>query len=283
MNDHTLSIGPLMKAARKFKKLNQADVANAIGCSQSALSKMEHNLLVPSAPQWFLFSRFTAIPPESLEIGFIDRHFEVKFNDHEVSKGFKIPKRYRHFRAQKIREVYPFLRLLEKSELSELGQFVAESELDREFFLDFDNLINFQLILDSFQFLVKVGKASDQHLRELVAQQDDIYWDHFGVEWKKLSRPLELLREFSKEQVFFQADFDLKIELQDSGILVNYVPASHLKEFQKSIDPKLVELLNKYRQFSLEHLLERELGQKLTVKRQDDNRSSFGSQFFIAA
>jgi transcriptional regulator with XRE-family HTH domain len=283
MNDHTLSIGPLMKAARKFKKLNQADVANAIGCSQSALSKMEHNLLVPSAPQWFLFSRFTAIPPESLEIGFIDRHFEVKFNDHEVSKGFKIPKRYRHFRAQKIREVYPFLRLLEKNELSELGQFVAESELDREFFLDFDNLINFQLILDSFQFLLKVGKASDQHLRELVAQQDDIYWDHFGVEWKKLSRPLELLREFSKEQVFFQADFDLKIELQDSGILVNYLPAAHLKEFQKSVDPKLVELLNKYRQFSLEHLLERELGQKFAVKRQDDNRGSFGSQFLVAA
>jgi transcriptional regulator with XRE-family HTH domain len=74
MNEHEVSIGPLMKAARKFRKFNQSDVADAIGCSQSALSKMEHNLLVPSAPQWFLFARFTAIPPETLETGFIDRH-----------------------------------------------------------------------------------------------------------------------------------------------------------------------------------------------------------------
>ena len=59
MNEQPMTLGPLMKAARKFKKFNQSDVAQAIGCSQSALSKMEHNLLVPSAPQWFLFSRFT--------------------------------------------------------------------------------------------------------------------------------------------------------------------------------------------------------------------------------
>ena len=102
MNEASYTMGPIMKAARKFKKFNQADVAQAIGCSQSALSKMEHNLLVPSAPQWFLFSRFTSIPPESLETGFIDRHSKVKFNNDQVSLGFKIPKRYRHFRAGKI-------------------------------------------------------------------------------------------------------------------------------------------------------------------------------------
>ena len=75
------SLGPIMKAARKFKKFNQADVAHAIGCSQSALSKMEHSLLTPSAPQWFLFARFTAIPPETIETGIIDRHSKVSLND----------------------------------------------------------------------------------------------------------------------------------------------------------------------------------------------------------
>ena len=53
MTEQQYSLGTLMKAARKFKKFNQAEVADAIGCSQSALSKMEHDLLVPSAPQWF--------------------------------------------------------------------------------------------------------------------------------------------------------------------------------------------------------------------------------------
>lgn len=108
MNEQSFSIGPLMKAARKFKKFNQSDVANAIGCSQSALSKMEHNLLIPNAPQWFLFSRFTSIPPETIETGVIDRHTKVRLNNDSVSLGYKLPKRYRLNRAEKVREVFLF-------------------------------------------------------------------------------------------------------------------------------------------------------------------------------
>jgi transcriptional regulator with XRE-family HTH domain len=283
MNDHTLSIGPLMKAARKFKKFNQADVANAIGCSQSALSKMEHNLLVPSAPQWFLFARFTAIPPESLESGFIDRHAMINFNDQEVSKGFKIPKRYRHFRGQKVREIYPFMKYLEQHHLPELGQFVAESELDREFFLDFDNLVNFQLILDAIKFMQKLGKTSPEDIRQLAhLGHDDIYWDHFGVEWKQLATPLELLREFSKEQVFFQADFQLKLKLMDHGLLICYVPENHLKEFSKTHDAASMEYLNLYRKFTLENLIERELGKKVQLQTpENSSKTPFASEFLL--
>jgi len=135
MDELNATIGPLMKAARKFKKFNQSDVALANGCSQSALSKMEHSLLIPNAPQWFLFARFTTIPPESIETGIINRHSPVKFNDVKVSQGFKIPKRFRLNQAQKVREVYPFFHYLEKIVgVDPYNQFVENLEIDPEFF-----------------------------------------------------------------------------------------------------------------------------------------------------
>lgn len=267
MDEQTFSIGPLMKAARKFKKFNQADVAQAIGCSQSALSKMEHNLLVPSAPQWFLFARFTSIPPETLETGIIDRHSKVKFNNDQVSLGFKIPKKYRHFRAEKVREVYPFLQFLEKK-LSppQHKEFMLTTGIDAEFFLDFDNLINFQLFVDTADYFIKMGKNSESEIKGIVRfGQNDIYWNHYGVEWKKLENVSEVLTEFAQEQVFFQTDFQLKVETLTGKTTVSYFPEYHLKQMANNLTPEIIDFLNEYRKATLENLIDRVLGQKIDV------------------
>lgn len=264
----SFTIGPLMKAARKFKKFNQADVATAIGCSQSALSKMEHNLLIPSAPQWFLFARFTAIPPETLESGFIDRHSKVKFNDDQVSLGFKIPKKYRSYRSQKVREIYPFLTFLEKqSDPSQCDEYILNTGLDPEFFLDFDNLINFQLMIDTIDYFIKIGKASASDIRSIVEiGQNDIYWDHYGVEWKNLESALAVLTAFSREQVFFQADFEIKVEVLDNQIWVNYYPEYHLKEMTSNLFPETIQFLNLYRKATLENLIKKVLGKTISAE-----------------
>lgn len=284
-NTQTFSIGPIMKAARKFKKFNQADVAQAIGCSQSALSKMEHNLLVPSAPQWFLFSRFTSIPPETLESGIIDRHSLVKFNSEEVSLGFKIPKKYRSHRAEKIREIYPFLRYLEKVKGPEtVKEYVLSTGLDSEFFLDFDNLINFQLIADTISFFVKHELNTAFHVEQLVKLgQDDIYWNHYGVEWKKLQTSKEVLQAFVNEQLFFQTDFQLKVEQADNKLLLNYLPEYHLKQF-KDTNPELLEFINLYRKFSLQYLMQKVLNKEIKIEFQpEDANSSLSGSFLVAA
>lgn len=267
MDEQTFSIGPLMKAARKFKKFNQADVAQAIGCSQSALSKMEHNLLVPSAPQWFLFARFTSIPPETLETGIIDRHSKVKFNNDQVSLGFKIPKKYRHFRAEKVREIYPFLQFLEKKLTPpQHKEFMLSTGIDSEFFLDFDNLINFQLFVDTIDYFIKMGKSSESDIKGIVRfGQNDIYWNHYGVEWKKLENVSEVLHEFAQEQVFFQTDFQLKVETMTGKTTVSYFPEYHLKQMAGNITPEIIEFLNQYRKATLENLIDRVLGQKIDV------------------
>lgn len=284
MNEQTFSIGPLMKAARKFKKLNQADVAKAIGCSQSALSKMEHNLLIPSAPQWFLFARFTSIPPETLETGIIDRHSKVRFNDDQVSLGFKIPKKYRHFRAEKVREIYPFLTFLEKKMVPPLNkEFINSTGLESEFFLDFDNLINFQLFLDTIDYFVKVGKNSKSDVKGIANfGQDDIYWNHYGIDWKKLDNVHAVLNEYALEQLFFQTDFQIKVETIGGRTTVSYFPEYHLKQFSQTTSPEAVEFLNFYRAATLENLILRVLGKEVKVELlQETHTSPLGARFEV--
>jgi transcriptional regulator with XRE-family HTH domain len=284
MDDQIYSIGPLMKAARKFKKLNQADVAQAIGCSQSALSKMEHNLLVPSAPQWFMFARFTAIPPETLETGVIDRHTKVKFNNDQVSLGFKIPKKYRHFRAEKVREIYPFLHFLEKHMApTDHKEFIAFTGLDTEFFLDFDNLINFQLFADTIDYFIKLGKNLVSDIKGIVNNgQNNIYWDHYGIDWKKLDNIPAMLHEYSMEQVFFQADFQIKVETSAGKTTISYFPEYHLKQVSATVSPEVIEFLNHYRVATIENLIFRVLGQKARIELiAEANTSPLGARFEI--
>lgn len=284
MSEQVYSVGPVMKAARKFKKFNQADVAQAIGCSQSALSKMEHNLLIPSAPQWFLFSRFTSIPPETLETGIIDRHSKVKFNNDQVSLGFKIPKKYRHFRSEKVREIYPFLVYLEKKmSPPQNKEYILSTGLEPEFFLDFDNLINFQLFVDTVDYFIKIGKSSPGEIKGIVNfGQDDIYWNHYGVEWKKLETISAVLNEYALEQTFFQTDFQLKVETNSGRTIVSYFPEYHLKQISTTVTPEVVEFLNHYRVATLENLIERVLGSKIKVELMAEvHTSPLGARFEV--
>lgn len=284
MNEHEVSIGPLMKAARKFRKFNQSDVADAIGCSQSALSKMEHNLLVPSAPQWFLFARFTAIPPETLETGIIDRHSKVRFNNDQISLGFKIPKRYRSFRSEKVREIYPFLQYLEKKMSPPLHtEFMQSLGIDREFFIDFDNLINFQLVLDTIDYFIKLGKNTHQDIKEIVELgQNELYWDHFGREWKNLSDVNSVLKEFVKEQVFFQTDFQLKLEVVSDKTTISYYPEYHLKQLAPGIRRETIDFFNLYRAETLRNLINVTLNKTVHFELQPQvSTSLFGARYLL--
>lgn len=266
MNETLYQLGPIMKAARKFKKFNQADVASAIGCSQSALSKMEHNLLVPSAPQWFLFSRFTAIPPEALETGIIDRHTTIKFNSTDVSQGFKLPKRYRLFRSLKMRELYPFMKVLKQENPQWHQEFIAESGLDPEFFLDFDNLVNFNALIDVVGVFLRRGKHSEEVVKKVVAEgQDKIYWDHFYVDWQKLSSVEEVMKAFSEKQAFFQIDFQLKVEGKGESVQITYLPEQHLKQMGATASPDVHHFLNLYRKATIEHVIRMALGKRVEV------------------
>ncbi len=274
------TIGPIMKAARKFKKFNQSEVAKAIGCSQSALSKMEHNLLVPSAPQWFLFSRFTSIPPETLESGYIDRRNPVKFNSDEVSLGFKIPRRYRTQRAEKVRELYPFLKYLQKHHLEEVQKFITTSEIDPEFFVDFDNLINFSLYANIIDSFIRLRKDDYESVCAMASEgQDDIFWDSYGDDWKNLKTVEELLAHFTRKQIYFQTDFQVTLENKNGMIFISYRPEVHLKSFDDK-DGRITQFLNYYRKCSLENLVKRFLGKEVEFTVSPDAKA-LGGRFVL--
>jgi transcriptional regulator with XRE-family HTH domain len=267
MNEQHLPIGQLMKAARKFKKFNQSDVAHAMGCSQSALSKMEHNLLMPNAPQWFLFSRYTSIPPESIETGIIDRNSTVKLNNDNVSIGFKLPKRYRSNRSMKVREIYPLYSFLKKTNKEDFELFSKSLGIDHEFFLDFDNLVNFQLFVDLVNFFIGLKKTSLRDIQEVVRfGQDNFYWDHFKLDSKQVYEAKDVLVKYAKEQVFFQVDFKIIIESDKELVFVSYVPESHLTQFLKDISPETKVWLGHYRKLSLENLIKHTLGVEIDVR-----------------
>ena len=267
MSDQTIPIGPLMKAARKFKKLNQAEVAKKLGCSQSALSKMEHNQLVPNAPQWFVFARFTAIPPETIETGIIDRHTRAQMNNENVSLGYTLPKRFRLNRAYKVREVYPFWMALQKlAEREEVGRFIKNLHLEEEFFLDFDNLISFQLVIDIVNLFISLGLSSVVFIQEIVVRgQDEIYWDRDYVEWREAKSEGDILDLYVREQEYFQDDFIIQLEKAPHEIRVSFIPSSHLYQFLKDVTPETRHWLLEYRKLSLENLFQKFLDKRVQV------------------
>jgi len=280
MNESNLSIGPLMKAARKFKKFNQSDVAEAIGCSQSALSKMEHNLLTPNAPQWFLFSRFTSIPPETLELGVIDRKTEVSLNNENVSIGFKLPKRYRINKSQKVREVYPLLHYLQINYPEDYKLFLVSANIDEEFYLDFDNLVNFQIIIDLINLFIKLDVKSLEQIEDVVkVGQNSLYWDNFHGQW---SEPIEVLYEFAKAQGTFQVDFVIRVELINDAVLLSYLPQAHVYHFLKDVNAETQRWINSYRILTIESLVYNTLGKVIKAKLLPDlSKSPLESHFEI--
>jgi len=253
-------LGSIMKAARKFKHLNQAEVARAMGCSQSALSKMEHNQLIPSAVQWFLFSRFTSIPPESLETGVIDRH--IKMSEQKISSDIlaKIPKRYRLNPGEKMREVYPLLiGLKEKIDHKSFKKFQDSLGFDVDYFLDFDNVINFQLIIDIINLFIHHLVLSDKDVKEIALKgQNLLYWDQLHFEGHTIKKRIE---HYCLDQDYFQSDFALRIKEQGDHLRFSYLPNPSLYSFLKDLTAETIVWLSTYRKYTLENMIQRFSGQ----------------------
>ena len=257
-------LGSVMKAARKFKHLNQAEVAKAMGCSQSALSKMEHNQLIPSAVQWFLFSRFTSIPPESLETGVIDRHIKMSLQSIPPDVLAKLPKRYRINPGEKMREVYPLLMGLQnKIDPESLTKFEESLGIDADYFLDFDNVINFQLIIDIINLFIHHHVFSDQDVKEIALKgQNPLYWDQLQFEGDTIKKRIE---HYCVDQDYFQADFVLQIKEQGDKLRFSYLPIPSLYSFLKDLTAETIAWLGTYRKYTLENMIERSSGKLARV------------------
>jgi hypothetical protein len=185
-----------------------------------------------------------------------------------------------------VRELYPFLQYLEKKMTPPLHlEYMNSLSLDPEFFIDFDNLINFQLILDTIDYFINLGKNTHEDIQDIVRfGQNDVYWDHFGVEWKTLADVNAVLKEFAHQQVFFQTDFQLKVETISDKTTISYFPEYHLKQLSSGIKRETIDFLNSYREATLENLIQRVLGKSIRFELQPQvSTSLFGARFLLKA
>ena len=139
--------------------------------------------------------------------------------------------------------------------------------VDPEFFLDFDNIMSYQFVIDLMNLFSRLGHDSQQNIQDMVVfGQDHLYWDGFIDEWKKFKSVKDLLKAYGHEQPHFQADFTIQIQEMDHHLRIAFVPESHLYHFLKDVGPETQAFVSSYRKLSLENLIKLTLDLDVEVR-----------------
>ncbi|GEM_PF-1391806 len=266
MEEEYKYIGRIMKAARRFKKANQESVSKAIGCSQSALSKLEHGSLVPSAPQWFVFCRHLEIPVYSIETWVIDRLTPILPED--INPPIRWNKRYRSHRQIKSRELYPLVSYLRESRGDDaVEQMFKELDIDIDLAVDFDYQINHLVLFDVLNYFVQKSIISGENIK-LIADQyaKPVVHGELYHAYQRSHSLKELLDIYLRDQQYYQADLCFEISnLSERGCSLIIKADKHLEGFLKETNPAIVSLYGQYLKLRLEALFTQLLKRKVSV------------------
>lgn len=250
-------ISLIMRSARKFKGITQQELAVALECSQSALSKMENGVLIPSAPQWFSFCAITDIPVESFVRGYIDRQQNAEILNGKISNGHNIPSRYLNDRGIKIKMIKPFLSFLaENYGEDSLGSFLKKKKLSQDYFVDLDNQISLNFIYDFYKYMKETETLSADNLKRIA--QNFNKSDVHGLLYETLVKtrtPIETLNSFVNNYRHYQADFLISVKDKTvDSITINVKPKLHLRRFKITNDEEFGSFLNNFLLYSFEEI-----------------------------
>lgn len=252
-------IARIMRAARKELGLNQESVSSQLGISQSALSKLEHGTLIPSAPQWFSFCRLTGISTQSFITGYIERNHPAVVSDASRVGTFKLPRRYALYRGSKVRAVLPFLNYL-RACIGEkkLFEFLKARKVDPDYLIDLDNMISLQFTLDIVKYLIeeKFLRPTDvAKLTKPVAQPD--YHGSLYSRYIASQGPAAMITSLVLNARHYECNFSYRIEDQKKNYLVFSVePEKHLADIEYRTDPVLGDFLCRYKRSYFERFVQ---------------------------
>jgi DNA-binding XRE family transcriptional regulator len=212
-------IARIMRAARKRRALTQQVVAARLGISQGALSKIEHGLLIPSAPQWFEFCSLTDIPPESLRWGYIDHMapLAAPMTAPPAPGGFKMPRRFLDGAALRVRALQPLIRFYRQAR-GEAGfaEFCRERKLDPDYFTVYDHPIHGDLGFELAGALKKAGSLLGDDLTPIVPHfADPESHGAFSARLREVPAGLPALRLLVEHASLYRAD--LEHSLHEAG------------------------------------------------------------------
>ena len=225
-------VAQLLRAGRKRANLSQAFIASKLAITQGALSKMEHGIITPSAPQWFEFCRATQISPDSLMTGYIESDSPDVYQSDALETGYRLDSRFLKHRGLKVRLLLPLVKVLKK----QLGQEAFDMEckksgIDPDIFLDRDLLVNILVFVELFQMskehniqLQAISQASSQSILQKAALNLPQTEEPFSSQLSAFVNSLKLL----------QGDFELNylsISPHHSKLIVR--PLEHLKKVRK--------------------------------------------------
>ncbi len=167
------AISGIFRAGRKLRGYTQIDVANRLSTSQSWISKVESELGLPNADQWFDACQLFRINSDySYCSGVIDNCQIAKDDIGMIypDSYFKVPKKYARSAASRVRDIRPFIRFFQQQLGREaLDQFLKSERIDPDFFLVLDNRISIQFVIKLLSELSRRGALYLAELQRLTA------------------------------------------------------------------------------------------------------------------
>ncbi len=243
-------IASLIRTARKSSGLNQCDIAKSLGMSQSALSKMEHGILMPSVYEWFEFCKITKISPESYLDGQIERLSPVNLDSKFEEGFFKIPKRYGMYRGSKVRTSLPLLAFMKtKWSIKQIEDFFKNIKLDSDYLTNSDHQINLMFFIDLLHTLIQKGALQPNDIPTLT-KTASLPQTHgkLSQNYSGYESPQLLLSNLLQNAQFYELNFAYELTKNDNhsfDIFIN--PRDHLGELPISRKQNWGEVLCQYK------------------------------------
>lgn len=245
----------ILKAIRKCHRLTQGELADFLGITQGALSKIEADILELSAFQWVKICSHFKVPARSLITGRVEFSFfpKVHFHPYLLGQGsFKIPTNYCHSLGQSVRSTYPLLRLL-GHEVGALGlrNYLEKSGFSEDYFTIMSNPLPINFMQDLFHELSQTKTLGP---REVVASEgfrDSFDFLQEALEEMGPGKSFKYLLHSLNQ--YFQVDFLFSLENEQELYTISVKQAQHLQKIE--LTESFLDYLAKFDFVLIESLL----------------------------
>jgi transcriptional regulator with XRE-family HTH domain len=240
----------IMRVTRKSNRITQEDLARDLGISQSALSRMEHGSLIPSAHHWMAFCQITGIATDSIMTGIVDILKPVRLSSPDRVGSFKLPRVYRKDAGSTSRSMLPFVHfMVETMGKDKAKEWMKSRKLDLDYFYNLNHPINLNFCLDISQSLVESGELKPGHLDAitgLVAGEKTHGLLHH--QYDACPDASTRLQTLIHHAAYYECNFDYKIEAFTPGYIdMSIKPKEHLAQWDYKDNNQLGDFLCQYK------------------------------------
>ncbi len=224
----------IIRSARKRMGLTQQEVAKVMNVSQSALSKVEHGILIPDLFQWYDFCQTTGIHELSCKFGFIDNGQNIVLKHNPREGSYQIPERYAHHRGEAVRNILPFLDFMKKKMgATAYRDYLKKVHMDEDYFVDYTNQVNMNFLMDMTGELINHAGLNAQTIKELTsAVRQPQFHGVLSQGYEKVKTSEKVVNLVVKNMEKYQLDTHYKIlDQKTDSVDIAVAPNSHMRIF----------------------------------------------------